>query len=186
MKILPIAFLAFGAFALAGAAHAQLSVIGNSEAAQCYRHALNGNTGSNSALKICAAAFDTRLTRRDQAATYVNRGILYMRKDEYMKAARDYEAALAINPDLTEAHVNYAASLIRQEKYDAAFLSIEKALTDPKSEIRPEALFNRAVILDYRENYRGAYRDLKAALAIRPDWAPAIQRLERYEVRPAG
>ena len=31
-----------------------------------------------------------------------------------------------------------------------------------------------------------AYRDLKAALAIRPDWKPALTLIDRYEVRPAA
>jgi len=109
-----------------------------------------------------------------------------MRKGDHDLAAQDFESALAIIPDLSEAYVNYAASQIRQKKYEAALVSLEKALMDPTSKIRPEALYNRAIILDFQEDYRGAYRDLKDALAIRPDWPPAIQLLERYEVRPAG
>ena len=186
MKLLRLACLTFGVAAFAGTAQAQLIVQGKGNAARCYTYAVSGNAGSRSALQTCTEAFDVVLTRTDRAATHVNRGVLYMRRGDHDLAAQDYEAALAINPDLAQAHVNYAASLIRQEKYDAAVSSLEKALSNPDSPIRPEALYNRAIVFDRKENYRGAYRDLKAALAIRPDWEPAVQLLERYEVRPAG
>ena len=109
-----------------------------------------------------------------------------MRSGNQELASQDYQSALALNPNLAEAHVNYAASLIRLKKYDAAIESLEKALVDPKSSIRPEALYNRAIIFDYKENYKGAYHDLKAALAIRPNWEPALDLISQYEVRPAG
>jgi len=186
MKTLRLTCLAVAFISFASAAQAQLIVQGKGDAARCYSYAIAGNSGSRTALATCTDAFDVILTRNDKAATHVNRGVLYMRKGDHDRAVQDYEAALAINPDLAEAHVNYAASLIRQEKFDAALSSLEKALLDPESRIRPEALYNRAIIFDRKENYRGAYRDLKEALVIRPDWAPAIALLDRYEIRPAG
>ena len=186
MKVFQLACVSLGFLGVASTAQAQLIVQGKGDAARCYSYALAGNTGTRSAVKTCTEAFSAILPPKDKAATHVNRGVLYMRKGDHELAAQDYEAALEINPDLAQAHVNYSASLIRQGKFDAALSSLEKALRDPKSKFRPEALYNRAIILDRRENYKGAYQDLKAALAIRPNWEPAILRLERYEVRAAG
>lgn len=186
MKTFHLACLALGFTAFAGTAHAQLVVKGNGDAALCYRYAIMGNKGSNSALETCSNAFTPLMSRKDEAATHVNRGVLYMRKGDQDSAAKDYEAALAIQPNLAEAHVNYAASLIRLQKYDAAMSSLNKALINPESSIRPEALYNRAIIMDRRENYKGAYRDLKAALALRPDWEPAVSMISRYEIQSAG
>jgi len=180
------ACIVFSLIAFAGQAQAQLIVQGKGNAAKCYNYAINGNTGSRSAIRVCNEAFSDSLINKDKAATFVNRGVLFMRKGDQALASQDFEAALKISPDLAEAHVNYAASLIRQEKYDAALVSINKALIDPNSKVRPEALYNRAFILDQKEDYRGAYRDLKAALVLRPEWEPALRRLERYEVRTAG
>ena len=109
-----------------------------------------------------------------------------MRKGNQALAEKDYMAALAINPRLTEAHVNHAASLIQQEKYKAALSALNKALADTNSPTRPEALYNRAIILNHMQDYSGAYRDLQAALVIRPNWEPAVHLLEGYEVQPAG
>lgn len=186
MKTLRLACLTLGFTAFAGTAQAQLVVQGKGDAALCYRYAITGNKGSNSAIDTCSDAFNVLMSRKDEAATHVNRGVLYMRKGDQKRAAKDYEAALAIQPNLAEAHVNYAASLIRLQKYDAAISSLDKALIDPESSIRPEALYNRAIIMDRRENYKGAYRDLKAALALRPDWGPAVSMISRYEVQSAG
>lgn len=186
MKTFRLACLALGFTAFAGTAQAQLVVQGKGDATLCYRYALTGNKGSNSAIETCSDAFSTAMSRNDEAATYVNRGILYMRKGNQVRAAKDYESALAIKPNLTEAHVNYAASLIRLQKYDAAISSLDKALVDPDSPTRPEALFNRAIILDHQQNYKAAYYDLKAALTLRPEWEPAVAMISRYQVRPAG
>lgn len=186
MKTLRLTLLALGFTAFAGAAHAQLVVQGKGDAAECYDYAMVGNEGSRSAIKTCTDALDDILSEKDRAATYVNRGVLHMRKGDQVQATADYKAALAIKPDLTQAYVNQAASLIRQQKFDEALASLNTALEDEDSPTRAAALYNRAITLDSKEDYRGAYRDLKAALAIKPDWDIALDLISRYEVQPAG
>jgi len=46
----------------------------------------------------------------------------------------------------------------------------------------PEALYNRAIAYDRLQNYKGAYKDLKQALVLRPDWEPAMNLLSGYQV----
>ena len=184
MKFGRLTLIALGLTAFAAPAYAQMVVMGESNAAQCYQYALAGNTGSRSAMKTCTRAFDDVLSQRNRAATHVNRGVLYMRQGDQVKATLDYEAALEIKPNLTQAYVNHAASLIRQEKFDAAIVSLNIALEDSESPTRAAALYNRAVALDAKEDFKGAYYDLKAALAIRPDWEPALGMISRYDVRP--
>jgi Tfp pilus assembly protein PilF len=147
---------------------------------------LRGNSGSQSAIDTCSDALKEHLTQQDQAATLVNRGILQMRKGNQKAASADYDAAIAIQPDLTEAYVNYGASLIRQKKFDEALVALNTALEDTESSTRPEALYNRAVVMDQTEQFMAAYRDAKAALALRPDWQPALDLIDRYEIKPAG
>jgi len=118
--------------------------------------------------------------------TFVNRGILFMRRGDHEKASKDYQAAIDIKPDLTAAYVNYGAALIRDGNLEVALKKLNIALEDLDSETRPEALYNRAIIFDRQENFRDAYFDLKAALALRPDWEAALSLIGRYEVRKAG
>jgi len=186
MKLVRFTLLSLGIAAFSGNAHAQLVVHGKGDAALCYEYSLRGNMGSRSAIKTCTDALDDALSQKDRAATLVNRGILQMRKGDQIAASTDYDAAIALKPDLTEAYVNYGASLIRQKKYDAALKALNTALKDADSPTRPEALYNRAVIMDQTDRYNEAYRDAKAALALRPDWQPALDLIGRYEIKPAG
>jgi Tfp pilus assembly protein PilF len=183
MKTYRLALLALGLTAFAGNAQAQLVVQGKGGAAQCYDYAMAGNQGSRSAISTCTDALAEVLSKKDKAATHVNRGVLYMRKGEQEKASADYQAALAIKPDLTQAYVNNGASLIRQKKFDEAVVSLNAALADTDSPTRAAALYNRAIALDSKQDYNGAYRDLKAALAIKPEWDAALNLISRYEVR---
>lgn len=185
MKTCRTALLALGLTAFAGHAQAQFIVQGKSQAAQCYDHVISGNNGSRTAIKTCSEAFKDRLSQRDYAGTYVNRGLLYMRKGDHEKAMADYAAALELKPGLTQAYVNQAASLIQQKKLDAALEALNRALEDKESPTRADALYNRAIILDRKEDYKGAYYDLKTALAIRPDWELAQRLISRYDVKLA-
>lgn len=186
MKTLRFTLLALGMTAFAGTAQAQIVVMGKGDAAICYDYSYTGNTGSKTAIETCTDALDQPLTQKDRAATLVNRGILYMRKGDQAAASADYDAAIAIKPDLTEAYVNYGASLIRQAKYEEALVALNTALEDTDSSTRPEALYNRAVVMDQTDRFNEAYRDAKAALALRPDWKPALDLINRYEIKPAG
>ena len=186
MKTYRLALLVLGIASFAGSAQAQLIVVGKGSAGQCYDYALRENQGTRTAIETCSRSFDEVISQRDRAATYVNRGLLYMRKGDQDLAMADYTAALKINPDLTQAYVNQSASFIRQNKFDEALEALNIALEDKESPTRSAALYNRAIVLDWKEDYKGAYKDLKAALAIKPDWEPALNLISRYEVRPAG
>jgi len=187
MTYIRTALLALAATSFSSAVHAQLVVLGKGDAVLCYDYSERGNTGSRSAIETCTSALDQSLSQNDRAATLVNRGILYMRKGDQVAASQDYEAAITIKPALTEVYVNYGASLIRQGKFDKALTALNTALEDENSDTRAEALYNRAIVYDQKENYRGAFRDLKAALVLKPGWDAAENLLSRYEVvRPAG
>lgn len=168
----------------ATAASAQLVVIGKGDAARCYTYAKQGNQGSYSAIETCETALGENLMPKDHAATLVNQGILYMRKGEHSRAIENYTSALDILPNLTEAHVNMGAALIYLERFDEALVSINLSLEDEDSSTRAAALVNRAILYDHREDYTLAYRDLKAAELLAPDWDMIDNFLARYTVTP--
>ena len=141
MRTYRIALLALGLTAFTGSAQAQLVVLGKGHAAQCYDYAFSGNNGSRTALETCSDALDTVISRKDRAATYVNRGLLYMRKGDQEKAMTDYTSAIDIKPDLTQAYVNQGASFIRLKKFDAAIEALNTALEDKESPTRAAALY---------------------------------------------
>ena len=176
------------AAALAAAAlpaSAQVFVNTEGNAHSCYMSTKAGNTGSLSAVRTCTEALSDPLTRADKAATHVNRGVLLMRRGESDKAVLDYERALELSPELTEAYINYSAALYYERRDDEALAAINTALelgTDKEA----EALFNRALIYDRKEDARRAYYDLKRALELKPGWDIAEDAISRYTVRRAS
>ena len=178
--------LALAALLLAAApAHAQIIVQGDGSAQSCFISAKTGDGGTVAAIRECSEALKTPLTRSDEAATHVNRGVLYMRRGEQDRAVADYEAALEIRDDLPEAFINYGAALFYMARYDDALQAVNRALamgTDKEA----EALFNRALIHDRQENYRAAYDDLTRVLELEPDWEAAAKARARYRLRRAS
>jgi len=168
--------------AFATPATAQSVVIGKGNAVICYDYAKSEDMGSRTAIQTCKEAFKDTLSTKDRAATYVNLGILLTRTENYADAISNYKSALDLRPNLTEAHVNMAAALIHQDQLDLALASIKVALQDVESETRSAALLNRTVIYDRQEKYVLAYKDLKEADALKPDWDMVERFLSRYTV----
>jgi tetratricopeptide (TPR) repeat protein len=162
-------------------AHAQTVVIGQGAAQSCYQSAITGDMGSRSAIRTCSEAFDRGMSSRDKTATYVNRGVLQMRRGDLDKAISDYETALERQPNLAEAHINYGVALYLQGD-DASALDAYNTAIALDTDKMAEALYNRALVYDRMENVRGAYYDLKAVLELKPDWEDARTSLERFTV----
>lgn len=162
-------------------AHAQTVVIGQGAAQVCYQSAITGNMGSRSAIRTCSEAFDTALSRHDEAATYVNRGVLQMRRGDNDKALRDYKTALTLQPDLPEAYINYGVALFYQGE-DALALEAYNTAISLDTNKMADALFNRALVHERMDDPKSAYYDLKAALDLRPDWPQARESLGRFTV----
>lgn len=166
-------------------ASAQMVVMGNGAAKDCYHSVKHGDPGRLGTIKSCEAALeDGLLKRKDQAATHVNIGILYMRRKEFSKSDEHYQRALKMKPNIPEVHINLSANQIYTGQYQAAIASANTAI-ELGTEKMPEILFNRAMAYDHLKRYTDAYNDLKKALELRPDWPPALNAIENYEVVPA-
>lgn len=169
---------------LAQGATAQMLVMGHGAAKDCYNSVKHGDSGRRTTIRNCEAALDdVSLRRKDRAATHINVGILYMRNKSYDKASKHYDKALKMSPDVPEVHINLSANYIYTGRYDEAIAAVNTAI-GLGTDRMPEALFNRAMAYDHQERFDAAYRDLKKALEYRPDWQPALNALDNYEVVP--
>lgn len=100
-----------------------------------------------------------------QAAFYL--GVALQALGDTSGAAREFEAALALEPKLAEASVNLSAMWLDQEMPDKALPVIERGLAHaPK---HPDLLVNRALALEAAGKTLEAVKAYGAAVQARPD-----------------
>ena len=170
------------------AAQAQIIVGGDGPQRSCYIKALRGDQGSQAAIDICNIAINDFTSRKNKIATHINRGILFMRKGDFPAARTDFETAIELKPNFAKTYVNYGAVLIHMQDYDGAIEALNIAVQAlDKTELH-EALYNRALAYDRKNQYKLAYLDLKRALELRPGWADAQKAIGNYKIesKPAG
>lgn len=162
-------------------ASAQMVVFGDGDAQLCYQSTKMGNPGSMSAIKTCTAALEDTLSSHDEAATHVNRGVLLMRKGDNAKALADYDVAIEMKPELAEAYINKGVALFYMSRDTEALAAYDKAV-ELKTEKMAEVLYNRALVHERLGDAKSAYYDLKAAIALKPEWDQARDNLARFTV----
>lgn len=171
------------ALALAVAAPAAaVTFVSGGLGAACYEHA-RANTNTMEAIGQCTQALtQSGLSRRERAATHVNRGIIYLRRGHFDSAMSDFDRAEALEPTLAESYINRGTAFLRQENYSAAIEALTEGLGyDPEDPA--QAYYNRAVAYDEMGNYRAAYNDYTRAAELAPTWnAPRVE-LTRFQVR---
>lgn len=180
-------FLAASAALLAGtAASAAVTSIGNSSARTCYE-AARSKSGSDESIAECNRAFNIEpLSKHDRVATHINRGIIFMHGGETEAAIRDYDAAIALDPDQGEAWLNKGLALLRTgNSWSEAVPLFDAAVAKQTSE---PALAHLARGLAYESagNVRAAYADYQRAALLDPKWERPRQELRRFQVRGRG
>lgn len=175
------AFLAASAVALpAGSASPAAFVLGGGMANACSRAAIRG-LGDKDSLELCNLALQEPLVGRDRAGTFVNRGVIQLRRKAYEDARRDFDAAIRIEPAMGEAFVNRGAALVAQRRFREGVAEIDKGLSLGADE--PEkAYFNRALAWEGLDDMKAAWLDYQKALELRPDWEAPRRELARFSV----
>jgi len=175
------ASIAATAFVLAiPAAQSAVTVLGPGPAQECYQFAENGGD-FREGVGRCSFALNTALSTTDRAATYVNRGVLYLSLHENEKAMADMNSGIALNPALGDAYVDRGAAGLALGHYDEALADLNKGISlNPH---RPHiAYYDRAIAYEQIGDIRAAYDDYKKALELEPDFALAANELKRFRV----
>jgi tetratricopeptide (TPR) repeat protein len=166
----------------AGAAQAAVTVIGGRLATQCSDAAVNGETDFRFE-QICTQALEGELlARRDRAGTFVNRGIIKLRRHEYEGAIRDFNFGIMAFPDLGEAYVNRGAADIGAKRFPEALTDLNKALELGVMEPQ-KAYYDRGLAHENLDDPVAAQLDFQKALELAPDWTLVKTRLARYGIR---
>lgn len=155
------------------------SRIGRPAALAC-AEAANSGQSDDAALALCdAALLDQELTRTTAVALHINRGAMHLRRKEAAQALADFDSVVAREPKNAEAFVNRGAALVMLGRPGPAVAALTQALTYGVREPH-KAFFNRGAAREALGDVRGALEDYEAALAIKPQWAPAEQELARF------
>jgi tetratricopeptide (TPR) repeat protein len=181
MKFRTLGVAAAMALGLAGSAGAAVTVIGDTSATDCSKAAFDGRA-DNETLNDCNVALqNSMLDRRDQAGTYVNRGVLYMLLRNYTAARADFNTAIKIEPNLGEGWVNRGAVNVGEKRYQDGLSDINKALELGIAE-PAKAYYNRAIAYEGLDDEKSAYLDYQQALQLDPKWDLPKQELLRFTV----
>jgi tetratricopeptide (TPR) repeat protein len=172
---------ALAAMCLSGQAQAATTVLGNGLAGFCSQAAKAGEDDQPS-LEVCTLALETEsMSRRDRAGTYVNRGVIKMRRQEYAAAHADFNLAIRLQPEMGEAYVNRGGALVGQKRYMEALVDIDRGLS-LGSEEPEKAYYNRALANEGLDDIKAAYFDYLRAIELKPDWDIPKRELTRFSV----
>jgi tetratricopeptide (TPR) repeat protein len=165
----------------ASGAQAAVTVIGGGLAEACANAAIAGESDRRFD-ELCTMALETEyLNARDRAGTYVNRGVLRLRRADFQVAERDFDMAIRAKSDLGEAYVNRGAAYIGQQRYAESLTQINRGL-ELGVEEPAKAYYNRALAHEGLEDAKSAYFDYQKAIEISPDWGAPKEQLTRFTV----
>lgn len=179
-RLLPCA-LCLAAAAVAVPALAAETVVGQGLAQDCFRAAEFGGDPETGIPACTQALTGEPLTPRDRAATYINRGILRARIKDMDGAFADYNASIKMKPNIGEAYIDRGAAYIAIRRYKEALADLNKGIALGSSSLHL-AYYDRAIVDEALGDIKGAYEDYKQALALMPNFAPAIEQLKRFKV----
>ena len=180
-KGLLVVGVAVTALAVAGAARGAVTVIGGGLAEACSQAAMAGEDDPRFQ-ELCTLALDTELMNaRDRAGTFVNRGVLKLRRAAYVEATRDFDRAVRLHPDLGEGYVNRGAAYIGQARFTESLTEINRGIELGVEEPH-KAYYNRALAHEGLEDAKSAYMDYQQALALAPGWEAPRKELLRFTV----
>ncbi|MDB5475786.1 MAG: hypothetical protein JWP49_1297 [Phenylobacterium sp.] len=165
----------------AGAAQASVTVIGGGLAEACSKAAMAGGSAPRSEALCTQALSEEMLSPRDKAGTFVNRGILKMRRGEMGPALKDFNDAARYEPRLGEIYVNRGAALIGQHRFADGMADLNKGLALGVEE-PAKAYYNRAIAYEGLDDVKSAYFDYQKAVELSPAWAAPKQELTRFHV----
>jgi len=167
-------------------ATAGITVLGSSSARMCYLAAESTAAPGPQELRQCDAALSEEAADpRHVIATYVNRGILRMRRGNVDGAMSDFDEALRRDPNEPEAYLNRGSALLRRDQRSEALMMFNQAI-DHNTRRPALAHYGRAMAYELLGDVRSAYYDYRQASELAPDWAAPREDLQRFRVVSAN
>lgn len=146
---------------------AATTTMGSTDARRCFDE--SRLPLSEQGIVYCDRAINAKqLTRRDLAATYSNRGIIYANNGKYQAAIKDHDHAIELTPTLAEAYINRGNVYYHTHDYDRALADYSQA-ADLGASPSHVPYYNRALTLIKMKRKDEARASLEQALERSPD-----------------
>ena len=172
---------AVGVALSAGAGQASVTVIGGGLAEACAK-AVKAGASAPRYESLCSQSLSEELlVPRDKAGTFVNRGIMRLRRGDMQAAVQDFNQAARYKADLGEIYVNRGAALIGQHRYADGLADVNKGLALGVDE-PAKAYYDRALAYEGLDDIKSAYFDYQKAVELSPAWDAPKQQLMRFHV----
>ena len=182
MKALLLSATAIAFLAATTPAQGARVTIGSTLARSCYE-AAEAYRADLESIRICDTALSEEgLSHHDLTGTHVNRGILWMLAGNLDLADKDYDRALALDPNEAEAWLNKGINALKRGDSRVALQYVEKAI-ELRTRKPAIAFYMRGIAHEEAGNVRAAYADLQRARALAPNWPLPAVELQRYRVR---
>lgn len=119
------------------------------------------------AIKLCTKAIESgELWRQDLAATYLNRAVALIHKEEYDRAIADCNRAVEIDPNSAKAFYGRGNAWLEKGDNDRAIVDYNLAINlDPNYS---DAYDGRGIALDRKGQYDQAISDFNKAIKLNP------------------
>lgn len=172
---------AVAVMAMAGEARSAVTVFGGGLGEACSKAAITGKSDRKFE-ELCTLALEQELlSTRDRAGTYINRGVMKLRRMEWESATRDFNIAIRTRGDLGEGYVNRGAAFIGQRRFAESLTDINRGI-ELGVEEPAKAYYNRALAYEGMEDAKSAYFDYQKALELQPAWELPKEQLARFTV----
>jgi tetratricopeptide (TPR) repeat protein len=158
-----------------------VTVLGGGMARLCSYAALAGDFDL-AAEGNCSAALTTEvLSPLDRAGTFVNRGVMKLRRKDFAGARADFDSALQTKPDLGEAFLNRGAAALGSRRFAESLSDLSRAIELGVQE--PEkAFYNRALAYEKLGQRQAAFSDYAKAIELKPEWQQPRTELARLSL----
>ncbi len=160
----------------ASTAFAQVSVIGNSYARECYTEARSD--GANAA--PCDRSLEGEmLIGRDLAATYVNRAVVRTNARHMAAALTDLKRADSLRPELGEIYASRGNVFFYQDSFEEALAEYDRGIAAGMKKLHA-AHYDRGLALERLGRINEAKEAFRRSIALAPEFKLAKVRLSLY------
>ena len=159
----------------ASTASGQISIIGNSNARECYNEARADGANTNPCDKSLAGDM---LVGRNLAATYVNRAVVRTNARRLEAALQDLKRAESLRPEFGEIYASRGNIYFYMNSFEEALVEHDRGIKTGMKKLYA-AHYNRGLALEQLGRIEEAKEAYRQSIALVPDFGLAKTRLSR-------